>query len=1568
MNLKKVILKTVSMTAALSILAGSTSTFGIGLKQVIAEDAITPEIGIALENESYVQYQEGERTGVAILSKLTVGTENTSETPLPIRNVEVQMNLPKLNGILPSKASVIDATTKATISEKENIRQGYDETSGLFVFAYQNTPDENNELHIAKNNEKDEFEINYIYPAEAYSENEEVSLEYKVNATMSFQHENTTLTSEKQENITLEQKENVGELASYKTTKLANTIYKGFLYSNVESKTNYNTDFITTSTLTVLDSQAINELSMNLEESKFILNNEEKTEISSNKNVIYKASNINLKEFDQLLGKEGILEVYKGAELYATIKYANINNVEQIVVFYENGNVTVANEEDATIKVEYPENYTNIIMKASKPVTEGKMHFENECTIKAAQNYGASVEAIKAIRMTSVLNETNTNTDIVLTEPETRADLTISNTNLSVLTPNNITVTAILRTDHVAYKLYNNPTIEITLPEGIESVSLGNIQLLYGDNTLSIKKVELIKNKTIKIQIDGKQKLYNINAIQEGASIVIPMSIRFYKTTPMQDSKITFNVVNQKESATANANVKLLSKDGLMILTNVYGYKNNDELTVINNQKAEVVLEAGEDAKVATLKSTMVNNSGKDLKDIIVVGKISENDEIKMTLKNKMTTSKEAEIYYAEDASIKATDDGWETNPKNLSKVKAYMIVMKNLKQKEVIDFSYNFEIEKDLPYNKASEMTYSVYYNVENGEGTTSRSTVLNVLPAEQENVAVTLRTQNAPVVELNVTPNLSLDYIHEGQIAEYQIQVTNKSEMPIENLQIEDVLGDNAILTEYTTEAFDENHNQGGFAPKTEKNIKYTIAHLDPNETKTMSIFLKAANIEGEQEQLVHTVKANMQLENSNEMQTIQSVISQTPIQKAKLEVEIQYSRANNQLEENEEISYYITIKNISSNTVKNIKVEEVLDEDIQFVELIDYNGHYNEQTGKYENFIKNIMLDENHKLSYEVEKLDPNETLAVKVIGNIINATNYAEKTIRNKVLVSANGTENHESNTILNFVKGSKISAAMTSTTSNMINEGEDITYKITVKNEGNADKKVQIRDDFPEGYNIKKVIIERGNEREEKNNIGEDLFLLEYMGGNAEIEITMIVTSGNVAENNEQFVLNNKVQVETTNHSEEVVSTIESETITTVIKKVISEAEFVDIEGPEKDRESGSGESTIPSENTETNDQEIDGNVLPDEINDGNNEDNETETNNEQNTNDGTSSNPSENLPEEKYSISGIAWFDENKNGQRETEEALLSNIRVTVFDALSNMFVKNADGSDYTAMTDANGNYTLEGLSKGNYIVVFEYDTNQYTVTTYHKNSVSEELNSDVINKNATIYGNAKLVALTDTLTLENKNITNMDIGLIKNPIFDLQLDKQIIKIEVINAKGTETTDYPEGTETAKVDLVARYMKTANVVVTYRLTITNNGDIAGYVDSLTDDLPSGLEFSSELNKDWYKGSDGKLHTKALSGVAILPGESKTINLIMTKAMTEESTGLFSNHAVLEKISNLENIAEKEAAKVDNESSADLFISIKTGSPILYLGITLSCIAMIMAGAYMIKKKVLNKGI
>ena len=68
-------------------------------------------------------------------------------------------------------------------------------------------------------------------------------------------------------------------------------------------------------------------------------------------------------------------------------------------------------------------------------------------------------------------------------------------------------------------------------------------------------------------------------------------------------------------------------------------------------------------------------------------------------------------------------------------------------------------------------------------------------------------------------------------------------------------------------------------------------------------------------------------------------------------------------------------------------------------------------------------------------------------------------------------------------------------------------------------------------------------------------------------------------------------------------------------------------------------------------------------------------------------------------------ISGNAWLDESNNGQQSTEEPLLENIIVTIY---------NANGDPVaTTTTDANGGYELGNLPPGEYTLGFEPNPNE---------------------------------------------------------------------------------------------------------------------------------------------------------------------------------------------------------------------------------------------------------------
>ena len=231
------------------------------------------------------------------------------------------------------------------------------------------------------------------------------------------------------------------------------------------------------------------------------------------------------------------------------------------------------------------------------------------------------------------------------------------------------------------------------------------------------------------------------------------------------------------------------------------------------------------------------------------------------------------------------------------------------------------------------------------------------------------------------------------------------------------------------------------------------------------------------------------------------------------------------------------------------------------------------------------------------------------------------------------------------------------------------------------------------------------------------------------------------------------------------------------------------------------------------------------------------------------------------------------------------------------------------------------------------------------------------------------IDGETKNVASTDTFELNNENIKNIDIGLANAKIFDLKLSKTINKIKISNAQGVDTIEYNDSTF-AKKEIKAKYLSGSLVVIEYKIKVTNEGEIPGYVQEIVDYLPAGLDFNSSLNKDWYKEGEN-LYSKSLSNKKINPGKSEELTLILTKNMTESNTGLINNKAEISKAYNtlgIEDIDSKFGNKQGNEDdlgSADVIISVSTGAVISYVVVTLSMIIIIGIVTLVGSKKIVN---
>ena len=308
-------------------------------------------------------------------------------------------------------------------------------------------------------------------------------------------------------------------------------------------------------------------------------------------------------------------------------------------------------------------------------------------------------------------------------------------------------------------------------------------------------------------------------------------------------------------------------------------------------------------------------------------------------------------------------------------------------------------------------------------------------------------------------------------------------------------------------------------------------------------------------------------------------------------------------------------------------------------------------------------------------------------------------------------------------------------------------------------------------------------------------------------------------------------------------------------------------------------------------------------------------------------------------------------------------------------------------------MLDENNNETTD-TSKAKYIVTDYLATdlikafNPKTMTTldYKDVKVSFKVNAPKT-KDQEITNYAQISKETDENgkdvkdrdSTPNKWIDgedDQDTEKIKLKYFDLALQKWVSKAIVIEdgkEKVTKTghTGDQRPEPIVKVDL--KKSKISNVVVKfeYQIKVINEGQIAGYAKEVSDYIPDGLKFIQNDNINWRE-EDGKIVTNELENTLLQPGESATVSVILTWINNENNLGLKTNIAEISKdadskgnkITDIDSTPNNKVDGEDDQDTAPIILTIKTGATTIYTSLIVAVIAILGIGVYGIKKYVL----
>ena len=601
---------------------------------------------------------------------------------------------------------------------------------------------------------------------------------------------------------------------------------------------------------------------------------------------------------------------------------------------------------------------------------------------------------------------------------------------------------------------------------------------------------------------------------------------------------------------------------------------------------------------------------------------------------------------------------------------------------------------------------------------------------------------------------------------------------------------------------------------------------------------------------------------------------------------------------LTEEDNIQYVVVIKNNTTQNMNNVKIISQIPNQTKWVEDSEYNQNWN--------YDKN-----SNKLEYTIDTLEAGQTIDVRFVVGIDNIQNdICEATIDNTAVITLESGETYETNVYTSYVLMPKWDIHMTSTHNATLNEGDNVKYIIKVSNTGKIASTISIQDILPDEIQFRKLTYYTNEENKREDTISKKEINISYpveVGETLTLEIEGVTYD--LDDNVPSKQISNVAKIDLGNNEY-----LESETITnTIINDVEEPQDPEDPEDPDKPSDLGDPEQP----------QKPNG---------------------------------------EAYSISGLAWFDENKNGIRDNQEKIIQAVKVMLLDVKGNKV-----SEEVTSLT---GTYKFSNIAKGEYIVIFDYDETKYGVAKYQVKDANDENNSDAISKQIKLNEENITAGVTDIIKVETEDIVNIDIGLIQNPNFDLSLNKYVSKVVVTNNSGTSTYTY-EDTQLAKVEISAKQLAGTVLLVEYEIEISNEGDVDGYVTDIIDYLPKELEFNSEMNTEWYLGTDNHLHYMELEPQAIEPGKTRSVKLVLTKTLKSDSAGTIENTAEIAQSANLEGLLEIDSTsnnKKDGEddiSKASLIVSIKTGSPMMYIGIVLASTIILGTGIYIIDKKILR---
>ena len=1524
--------------------------------------ASTAKAKLDYEITKYIPYSANNVSKLITQGKITSYVENSV---LPIKNTNIEVNAPKINNKYPEAVTVVANSTNATNGDAngDNFSKNnwsYDSTTGKITITVNNNA-VNGKIQWAKNT-TDEFIVTYIYSSDVYEavKDSVTRVTYDASSSMNLYVQSGVNKVSAHVDGYEDQTKKIGDIIEF-TSDATQSVSKGYIYNNKNAEdenkkeTEYNTKYIANVSYADIIDEI--EIKQNIDQFVTANGNEQSTTVGGTNYAYDKALTISKQEFDKVLGENGEITILN--EAGTTL--ATINKDTEV-----KDNKIVLNL--ATF------NTNSIMIKTSKPQSEGNIIFE--ITKALAKNIEYSTSQLKSFTQikTSVIGTAkNADTDIVntestknidLTEPTQKASITTSNNRLSTIVKNeNVEIKVTLENDSADDTMYTNPSLKLHFQANIETLAVKDWNV-YFDDELEIDEDSIMYyenkdgTKTLELKLKGTQTKYN-NAAAKGATVVLTTDITLNTLTPTTNTQITAEITNGDSTVTNVAtDVKYIAPSGVVTTNSMTGYNGDEKIEVINGESQKALIPTKAEQKEVTFTMNVINNYENTLDHVVVLGRtpfkdnkdvstsLSLGSNITMPLTSGLTVTgvdaSKATIYYSENGEattdLSNSQNGWTTSVTDYTKIKSYMIVLNEdyaMNSGDTITFTYKATLPANLDYDQEVYENYGVFFNNNKTSGTIEDKAIAT---------KIGLTTGNIAKLDAKLTSTIGEGAsVKSGETLEYELTINNIGALDANNVKVEIKLppelsfipneGDN-----YTFKTIEPSLDDTDTLDQKDKE-NTEINGDDYNSLLELANKLMQEDNKYLEDQYASILVLDLGKINANS--TTKKTLKFTAKSYENVKVEVKASVS------------YDNVEPIATNTISNI-IEKVSfntqivskytsrkeGENYSFqITLQSSQDSYSDEYGSEDNNRKNTVVTFNlpDELEYESIQLTKlNEDTAQ--YDDITSTTNVKVK--GKKVTVNIGEVDGGRGKILTVNAKVGKLSDGVYK---------KDVTVTSNVKADGTETENIK---DISVTINKPGVSVAQTANIPEGTTIsaGED-FVYTFTAQNLSDIYLNDVEFTDALPKEVQFkyieviyedgTIDNEVDINGDGSVNAKFYLLAGQKITINVHVAANSIDNdTDISNKAKFVHEDIGEvETNSVAHVIKHFEKTDVNVDPDDNN------------------------------KETRKVIGTVWIDTNKDGVKDANEQRVSGVKVLLLDNSTSNIAISSNNEQCITTTGTDGSYMFNNVPQGKYSVIFFYDSAKYSPTTYKKSGVSEEQNSDAIDKTVNYEGKDQIAAVTEEIVLSDTNKFNIDLGIVEDAKFDLKLDKIVQAITVNNGKNT--TEHVYNSKLAKIDFESKYAKTSSMVVEYKFTITNEGGIAGYVKKLADYLPEGLKFNSELNKDWYEGKDGVIYNASLANTIINPGESKEVTLILTKNINGDNDfGLINNSAEIYETSNdygvldIDSTPGNKATNEDDYSTANVLTSVKTGDVVIYTTLILTVIAIVGIGLYMIKKKVL----